>query len=97
MCIRDSLYKDFENLPGGGQPFYGAYGFSLGSTTDFSDPDKILITTGDANSIYCQGVKDNDSYFSAYLPEWDRADWMANSSNIGLAAGYMKMCIRDSG
>ena len=84
------LYKDFENLPGGGQPFYGAYGFSLGSTTDFSDPDKILITTGDANSIYCQGVKDNDSYFSAYLPEWDRADWMANSSNIGLAAGYMK-------
>lgn len=29
------LYKDFENLPGGGQPFYGAYGFSLGSTTDF--------------------------------------------------------------
>ena len=48
--------------------FYGAYGFSLGSTTDFSDPDKILITTGDANSIYCQGVKDNDSYFSAYLP-----------------------------
>lgn len=40
------LYKDFENLPGGGQPFYGAYGFSLGSTTDFSDPDKILITTG---------------------------------------------------
>ena len=49
-----------------------------------------MITTGDANSIYCQGVKDNDSYFSAYLPEWDRADWMANSSNIGLAAGYMK-------
>lgn len=84
------LYKDFENLPGGGQPFYGAYGFSLGSTTDFSDPDKILITTGDANSIYCQGVKDNDSYFSAYLPEWDRADWKANSSNVGLAAGYMK-------
>ena len=84
------LYKDFENLPGGGQPFYGAYGFSLGSTTDFSDPDKILITTGDANSIYCQGVKDNDSYFSAYLPEWDRADWKANSFNVGLAAGYMK-------
>lgn len=49
-----------------------------------------MITTGDANSIYCQGVKDNDSYFSAYLPEWDRADWKANSFNVGLAAGYMK-------
>ena len=84
------LYKDFENIPGGGQPFYGAYGFSLGSTTDFSDPDKILIATGDKNFIYCQGVKDNDSYFSAYLPEWDRADWSANSTNVGLAAGYMK-------
>ena len=84
------LYKDFENIPGGGQPFYGAYGFSLGSTTDFSDPDKILIATGDKNFIYCQGVKDNDSYFSAYLSEWDRADWSANSTNVGLAAGYMK-------
>lgn len=84
------LYKDFENIPGGGQPFYGAYGFSLGSTTDFSDPDKIEIAAGDANFIYCQGVKDNDSYFAAYLPEWERADWKNNSSNVGLAAGYVK-------
>lgn len=84
------LYKDFENIPGGGQPFYGAYGFSLGSTTDFSDPDKIKIAAGDANTIYCQNVKDIDSYFEAYLPEWERLDWKDNSSNVGLAAGYLK-------
>lgn len=84
------LYADFEEMPTGGQPLYGAYGFSLGSTTDFSDPDKILYATGDKNTIYCQGVKTSQSYFDAYLPEWDLDDWQETSSNIGLAAGYMK-------
>lgn len=84
------LYADFESMPTGGQPLYGAYGFSFGSTTDFSDPDKILYATGDKNTIYCQGVKTSQSYFDAYLPQWDLADWQATSSNIGLAAGYMK-------
>lgn len=53
--------------------------------------EKITYTPAKTSVAFAwEGVKDNDSYFSAYLPEWDRADWMANSSNIGLAAGYMK-------
>lgn len=87
------LYNDFEAMPTGGQPLYGAYGFSYGSTTDFSDPDRILYTapgSSNKNSIYCQAVKATQSYFDAYLPEWDLADWQATCSNMGLAAGYMK-------
>lgn len=88
------LYNDFEAVATGGQPLYGAYGFSYGNTEDFSDPDKILYTapgSSNKNSIYCQSVKSSSqSYFDAYLPEWDLEDWSANSSNMGLAAGYMK-------
>lgn len=87
------LYCDFEAMPTGGQPLYGAYGFSYGATTDFSDPDKILYTapgSSNKNTIYCQAVKATQSYFDAYLPEWNLTDWQDTSSNIGMAAGYMK-------
>lgn len=85
------LYADFERMPTGGQPLYGAYGFSYGATEDFSDPDRVDYTApGDKNSIYCQAVKAERSYFDAYLPAWDLDDWTKNSSNMGMAAGYMK-------
>ncbi|MDE6140829.1 MAG: fibronectin type III domain-containing protein [Alistipes sp.] len=89
------FYADFEEFPYGCQPIACAYGSAIGSVNDYQASVALTIP-GSLNYVYNPGrVTGNESWYKAYMPQWDYAEISANTTdgnayNVALVVGALK-------